>query len=387
MTEIRVLDETQYRAHHTLFRGTLHYAPAPDELWEVVRKSYEPGRALGAFADGDLVGAVQTFPSSLVVPGGAVVPHAAVSRVGVRADHTRRGVLSALKRAQLEGLSEPVATLRASEGLIYGRYGYGVATRGRTVRIQRARASVPGDPVGRVRLIDRDGAAKLLPEIYDRIGLTRPGAIGRWAGWWEMNIRGAKPDEQFAYAVHSGPDGDDGFVIYKVEHKENSKLLQVYDLIAPTSGAWADLWRFLVGVDLVDEIEAWLRPLDEPLEFLFAEPRTARTTEVEDETWLRLVDVPRMLAERTYGDGDPVVLGVTDRLIPANAGSYLITPDGATRTDLSPDIELTVDLLGAAYLGGVTFTQLAAANRISGATANADRLFAISQSPWCGTYF
>ena len=387
MTEIRVLDdEAQFRAANTLFRGTLHYTPAPDELWEIARRSYEPGRALGAFAGDEIVGTVQSFPSSLMVPGGAVVPHAAVSRVGVRADHTRRGVLSTLKRAQLEGLSEPVATLRASEGLIYGRYGYGVATRGRTVKIVRSRASVPGDPVGQVRLLDRDAAAKLLPEIYDRVGLARPGAIGRWPAWWDMNLRGVKPDEQFVYAVHSGPDGDDGFVIYKVEHKENSKLLQVYDLVAPAPGAWADLWRFLVGVDLVDEIEAWLRPLDEPLEFLFAEPRAAKTTEVEDETWLRLVDVPRMLAVRTYGDGDPVVLGVTDRLIPANAGSYLITPDGATRTDQEPDVELPVDLLGAVYLGDVTFTQLAAAGRIQG-SANADRLFAIPCSPWSGTFF
>ncbi|TWP46859.1 GNAT family N-acetyltransferase [Lentzea tibetensis] len=389
MTEIRVLDESQYRDHHTLFRGTLHHAAAPDEVWEHARNSYEPGRSHAAFDGAEIVGTVQSFGSSLVLPGGAVVPHAAVSRVGVRADHTRRGVLSSMMRAQFDALDEPAATLRASEGVIYGRFGYGVATRGRTVRVDRRRAAVPGEATGRVRLVDRDTAGKLLPELHDSVGMKRPGAIGRWTGWWELNLFGnIKPDDNLVSAVHSGPDGDDGFVVYKVDHGDKERVLKVYDLCAASPAAWADLWRYLIGIDLVDEVEAWLRPLDEPLEWLFTDPRAVKVTEFEDETWLRLIDVPFMLAQRTYADGDPVVVGVTDRLIPVNTGSYLITPDGASRTDQAPDVELSVDLLGALYLGDTTFRQLVTANRATGSNpAAADRLFAVSEVPWCGTYF
>lgn len=389
MTEIRALDESQYRDHHTLFRSTLHFAAAPDEAWEHMRGSYEPGRVHGAFDGDEIVGTIQSFGSSLVVPGGAVVPHAAVSRVGVRADHTRRGVLSAMMRAQFEAMSDPAATLRASEGVIYGRFGYGVATRGRTVRVDRRRAVVPGAASGRVRLVDKDTAGKLLPELYDAIGMRRAGAIGRWTGWWDINVRGnIKPDDNLIAAVHSGSDGDDGFVVYKVERDEKTAVLKVYDLCAASSAVWADLWRYLIGIDLVDAVEAWLRPLDEPLEWLFTDPRAVTVTEFEDETWLRLLDVPFMLAQRTYADGDPVVVGVTDRLVPANTGGYLITPDGASRTDRAPDVEMGVDLLGAVYLGDTTFTQLVTANRITAANpAAADRLFVSPEVPWCGTYF
>jgi hypothetical protein len=52
--------------------------------------------------DGSLVGTAMSFAVSTSVPGGAVLPAAAVSCVGVRADRTRRGVLTALIRAQLD---------------------------------------------------------------------------------------------------------------------------------------------------------------------------------------------------------------------------------------------------------------------------------------------
>ena len=79
------------------------------------------------------------------MPGGAVLPLAAVTGVGVRADRTRRGLLTALMRAQLDDLRERgdvLALLWASEAGIYGRYGFGVATRGATVRVRATRAAL-----------------------------------------------------------------------------------------------------------------------------------------------------------------------------------------------------------------------------------------------------
>ena len=80
---------------------------------------------------------------------GATVPAAGISWVGVLPTHRRRGVLSALMAHQLGALHdagrEPIAVLWASEPQIYGRYGYGLASRfwGVTVRSQRQRAG-PG---------------------------------------------------------------------------------------------------------------------------------------------------------------------------------------------------------------------------------------------------
>ncbi|MCX2947837.1 GNAT family N-acetyltransferase [Lentzea sp. NEAU-D7] len=389
MTEIRVLtDESQYRAHNTLFRRAMHWGPPTDEQWPAVLPSYGDGRVLAAFEGDEMVGTTQSFDSTLVVPGGAVVPHAAVSRVGVRADYTRRGVLSALMREQLSTLQQPVATLRASEGRIYGRFGYGLAGRVRFLRIDARKAVIPGSPAGRVRMLDPDTADKLLPELHSEFGLNRPGQISRWPGWWARELDRKGNGENRVTVVHSGPDGDDGYVRYKVtEDKDFKHHMEVEDFAWAGADAWRDLWIYLTRLDLVDTIEVDAA-LDDPLNWLFEDPRVVCTKDVFDQIWLRLVDVPRMLAARTYSGTESVVIEVHDGLLPANSGRYRISPDGAERVEAQADITVPVDLLGAVYLGDTRFSDLAAAKRIEGTRfAEADALFAGPVAPLCSTFF
>lgn len=399
--DIRVLtDEAQYRAAHTVFRGSLHHGPAPDERWEAIKTSYEPGRTIGAYAGDELVGGVQSFPSAMAVPGGAVVPMAAVSRVGVRADWTRRGVLTAMQRAQLRALREGgdvAATLRASEGSIYERFGYGVATRYREVRIRKREAAPRVPIVGRVRLVPVDEALPLVRELFERLSPARPGTIARWPGWWDVNLTRSEDKDGLRVAVCSGEDGDDGFVVYKVQRGswergvEKPTVLEVQDFWAANPRAWADLWGFTLRVDLVGEVFAFGRPLDEPLEWLMTDRRAVFVEDVADETWLRLVDVEAALAARGYGVAEPVVIGVRDRFLPENEGAYRVTSSGVSRTGDAPDFVVDVDVLGAAYLGDVSFSALAMTGRFSGgspeAVRRADKLFAADEVPWSGTFF
>ncbi|WP_232519790.1 GNAT family N-acetyltransferase [Actinosynnema pretiosum] len=427
--DIRVLgDETHYRAANNVFRRALLNGPANDEMWEVLLESYVPGRALGAFDGDEVIGSAQSFPSSLVVPGGAVLPMGAVSRVGVRADWTRRGVVSALMRTQLRSLREMgdvAATLRATEGGIYGRFGYGVATRGRDLRVNRVKAVPRGRVEGRVRVrpVSEVGDGEELRALFEGVrggGLgggwsgSRPGVIGRWDGWWSMHLKREKEKDP-QVVIATGPDGvDDGFAMYRVErsHTEKSELT-VLDLWAGTPRAWADLWRYLLGVDLVDEVVAHLRPLDEPVELLLVDPRGCRWESTSDETWLRLIDVEEALGRRAYavrggggGGADPadladpadpaelaVVLGVRDSVLPENAGSYRVSRGGVERVEDAPEVVLDVAELAAVYLGDVSFAALAAAGRVevvgegTGAVERADRLFAVGEVAWAGTYF
>src|SRR3954462_10670079 len=88
-----------------------------------------PERLLVARAGGVAVGGAGAFPFRISVPGGDV-DAAGVSVVGVSPTHRRRGVLNTMMRALLEATherGEPVAMLFASEGGIYGRFGYGLA--------------------------------------------------------------------------------------------------------------------------------------------------------------------------------------------------------------------------------------------------------------------
>jgi predicted acetyltransferase len=402
VVDVRVLDESEHRRAHTLFRAAVHQPPAKDDMWErAVKGSFVPGRTLGGFEGGNLIGSTYSFPMPMIVPGGAAVPTAAVTRVGVRADRTRRGVLTALMREQLAAIAaagEPIATLRASEYPIYGRFGYGVASRGRDVEIDSPRVSMhPNAPGGgSIRLLDRDEFGTVLPQLYRSIDGRRPGTLQRSDMWWQLMLNHPDDEHPGCVAIHTGPNGDDGFVAYHAQRDSTpgdpwGLRLQVDDLHAASVAATAALWRFVAGVDLISSVRGWYRPLDEPIELLLDDARACRTIEINDETWLRLVDVDAALSARSWGEADPVVIAVDDALLPANSGGYCVTPDGVKRTDEPAQLALTVAELGRLYLGDLSPSMLASVGRLTvqdqAALPAADALFATGAVPWAGTFF
>ncbi|MCE3552039.1 GNAT family N-acetyltransferase [Pseudonocardia sp. RS11V-5] len=417
--EVRVLEPGELRSAHTLFRAALHGGgPADDEHWALTRLSYAPGRTFGVdLPAGTLAGTAMSFGSALTVPGGARVPMAAVTRVGVRADRTRRGLLTGLMREQLSDAAdrgEIAATLRASEARIYGRFGYGVASRGRNLRVTAGARFRTGAPAGgEVRLLDPDEAATVLPPLYARIlaATARPGPIERDEGWWAHVLRSRRTaDEARGIAVHTGPRGDDGFATWTVRQDGTDfgeNVLELHDLHAATPQATAGLWRFLLRIDLLRAVSAHLRPLDEPVDLFLEDPRACRTTGVDDETWLRLLDVPAAFAARSWGEsgGEPLRLRVHDALFPGNDGVHVIDgraagtngagpPDPSPAEDWPADLECDVAGLAMAYLGDRRPSELVASGwwtvHDGAAVARADRLFAATGPdtvPWCGTFF
>jgi predicted acetyltransferase len=368
-----------------------------DEEWSGNSASMQPDRGFGAF-DPELIGTVRSFDSEVTLPGGGTAPLAAVSLVGVRADRTRRGVLTALMRAQFEDFAArgyPAAMLHASEGAIYGRFGYGIAARGKSIEVDRQRARLrPEVPSGgRITLLDLESTIEQWPSLFDALPRTRPGMIARsphlWPGY-EREVR--KATTPTATAVHRGPDGVDGYVTYTVERARfgDPSLLKIQSFHYASPDAFAGLWRHLLSVDLVDRITAEKRPLDEPVELLFTDPRHAAVQKIQDEGWLRLVDVAAMLDARTYLGG-PLVIEVTDPFLEHNSGRYRLSEDGATRTTDPADLELHADTLSMLYLGGWRASDLAIAGRVratgEAALERADLLFSTRVNPWCGTFF
>jgi predicted acetyltransferase len=404
--DVRTLDPDDLRAAHTLFAAAIHRPPLDDAAWARTAPGYRPGRSLGVYEDGALVATATAFPSEMAVPGGKALPMAAVTRVGVRADRTRRGLLTAMMRAQLEDVAargEPLASLRASEARIYGRFGYGVATRGRAVRVRADPALVrPAAPRGgSVRLLDRGEIVTVLSGVHERIALRRPGGMTRSAGWWETSV-GRRVELERAHvlaAVHTGPDGDDGFAVAFLGEGAGAfteRPLELADLQAADAAATAGLWRFLLGVDLIGAVQAELRPLDESVELLLTDPRACAVTGEQDETWLRIVDVPAALTARRYAAAEPVLLGVHDPLLKANSGVYRIADGcaehvGALEGPVRPELECGVDALAMVYLGDRRPSELVSSGWWStsdpAAVPRADAAFAADVAPWCGTFF
>ena len=407
--EIRPVTEDEFPA----FVATDHVAFSMElkpERVESIRAIAELDRTLAAFDAGRIVGTAAAGSWELTVPGPAAVAAATITAVAVLPTHRRRGVLTALMARQLDDVAErgePVAVLTASESIIYGRFGYGLASWAMGFAIDRHHAGVarPPEPGGRVVMLDRDEAPKRIPDLYDELRRREVGALSRPSGWWadyfsdpEDRREGASP--RF-YALHESSAGEaDGFVAYRVKkHWTDDGVAagdtQVYELYGSTPAVRASLWRFCVGVDLSSTLSCWNVPIDEPLRWMLADPRRFRVTGVSDWLWARLVDIPAALGGRRYASPGRLVLDVADTFKPHNTGRYEVVggPDGAEcrRTDAEPDLALGVAELGALYLGGVACTALARAGRIEerrpGALAAGDALFATAVAPWCSTEF
>lgn len=129
------------------------------------------------------------------------------------------------------------------------------------------------------------------------------------------------------------------------------------------------LWRALLDMDLTARVKVDRRPLDDPILTLLINPRAAEPV-VTDNVWIRLVDLPGALAERRYAAEIDVVLGVTDDMLPANAGSWRLraepfAPAQVTPTSDSPDLVLDTRELATAYLGGTSLASLAGAGLVT----------------------
>jgi predicted acetyltransferase len=358
--------------------------------------------------DGDLlVGTAADIALTLTVPG-AELPAAGVTLVGVLPTHRRRGILNQLMRTELDEIAargEPLAILWASEAPIYGRYGYGMATVRMGIEAERDRMRFRGDPrpVGQVRLVNEEEAARILPPIYERVRRETPGMFARSQAWWreyrlpdpEHYRHGAGPRY---FAVLDLDGADEAYSRYRVKDDwqdgVTASTLRVIEAVATSPVAHRELWRYLFGVDLVHKIEYWLLSVDDPLFLLVTEPRRLRPRP-GDGLWLRIVDVERALGARTYATDGAVSLELTDAFLPANEGVWRLEVSGGearvSHSDAAPELRLDVADLGSTYLGGFTFAELARALRVDelaeGAVERADDLFRTRSAPWCPEIF
>ncbi len=403
--EIRGLGEDDLKSAMLTFAKAMHFTPLSGDAWELARERGYPDRSVGAFEHGAMVGNARSYPFRTFVPGGALVPTAGVSAVGTLPTHRRRGVLTRLMTTQLADCfdrGEPLASLRASEAPIYGRFGYGMA--GHAVHVDIATRKGGLRP-----RIDDDGSFEyrrgpdLLTTIPDlqRRSLRRPGMLDRPLPIWKRALAPLLTPEQtesWWLVVHRDRRGRlDGYVEWETidrEHwGEKPATIEIGDVCGSTEGVEALLWQFLMDLDLVEFIKCESRPVDDPLRWRLADVRSYVVKETWDEQWLRLVDVAAALAARTYnGAGDvAVVLGVTDPVLPQNDGRFEISAAGARRVRRAADLDVPIDSLGAIYLGGTSVTELVIAGRIgerrAGAAARADMLLHSALAPWSGTYF
>ncbi len=402
--EVRTIDEASLPAYgRTLERAFSENFNAED--WVVERQVMDLDRTLGAFDGPDLIGTTGAYSLTVTVPGGSL-PMAGVTQVSVLPTHRRRGVLTQMMRRQLDDVwerGELLAGLWASESSIYRRFGYGIASQCAAIEIERSRTAFSGShqPAGRVWLEEKEAALEQVPVVYDRIVETRPGMLLRTKAWWnrltadlEHWREGATP---MFFALHDSGEGVDGYLTYRVKQDWSSGFpsgtVKVREAMATSAPAYADLWQYCFGIDLIGKIEAWPRPVDDPLQFILAEPRRLNMR-VADALWIRLVDLPAALAARRYARAERIVFEVSDPFCPWNEGRYELDggPEGATCRTTRRDSDVALDArdLGAAYLGGTSLRALGRAGTLDGspdALRRADEMFTWDPPPFCANVF
>src|SRR5919201_1979020 len=375
--------------------------PTPEEAAQFGR-NLPLERMHAALDDGTTVGGAGAFPFELSVPGGSLTC-AGVTVVGVAPTHRRRGIMTALMRAQLDSareLGEALAALWSSEAPIYGRFGFGLASWQGDFELDKDRAqfALPVEPRGSTRLVEPDEAIDLLPPIWDAVFRERPGMFSRTRTWWKSRIlqdkrrpEGAGPRRVVVLELDGAVQA---YAAYRHQPKWEGGAsvgqIVVSEAFGTSPPATAEIWRFLLDIDWMKTATSSLVPPDHPLFFLLAEPRRLNYR-LGHGLWGRLLDVGAALAGRSYADVGRVVFDVRDAFCPQNEGRWAVEAGGAEQTRAAADIRLDVRELGSAYLGGVTFTQLAHARRVEevtpGAAAHADALFHSALHPWCPEIF
>jgi predicted acetyltransferase len=375
----------------------------PDERLQQWIDQLTLDRMHAAFSDGAIVGGAGAFTFDMTVPGGDV-PTGGVTVVGVYPTHRRRGVLRGLMRAQLDDIherGEPMAALWASEETIYGRFGYGLASWCGEISLahEYTAFAAPAEPSGTIRLVEPDEALKKLPAVYERVRLQWPGMFSRNRAWWEHREvddpegrrDGAGPKR---WVMHERDGKIDGYAVYRHkpgwEEGSTSAELRVLEALGATDEALRDLWAYLLAIDWKAKVTSWLVPLGHPLFLLLATPRRLRFR-MGDCLWVRLVDVGAALSARKYLEDGAIVLEVIDDFCPWNEGRWKVEDGRAKRTRTAAHLRVPASSLGSAYMGGVSFSELARAGRVEelkrGGLSRADALFRWDRHPWCPEIF
>lgn len=409
MWDIRAITE----ADAELYRARISRGFGRDEDVDETARSrfsavFDFDRALAAFDGDDIVGTCAALTLGVTVPGGSEVAMAGTTVVTVQPTHRRRGILRALMDAHLDDVAargEPLAGLWASEGSIYGRFGYGLATfRHRAVIDAPSVEILAPHPEGlTIRLAGAAEAETVVRPLYEEARARRAGMLRRGEAWWTHRIfadpeswRGGKTALRFVlvedrghpvgYATYRQKDAYDDFA--------NRGEVHVVEVVTLTPTASEALWRYLTSIDLFPAVEWWNMPVDDALAAGITTSRSVRRT-LGDGLWVRVMDVPTALEARSYQIDGEITFDVTDQTRPdASGGYHLVVTDGRAECGRleggGAEVELDIDVLGHLYLGGGNAIMMAGAGRIDGeetAVAGLHRMFHTDVAPWCPEVF
>ena len=340
------------------------------------------GRRAWAVEDlGRIVGTSGDVTWDLTLPGGAAVPVGAILSVTTRPTHRRRGVLNALMSAQLGAMvseGQAAAVLTASEGGIYGRFGFGVATVQHRLEAPTGGHGLDHVPPGRIDLEVASVFRGEMKEFRQQVARHRPGTLSRPDFWWDRFVLGEHRSfegggSQFA-SLHRNDDGEvDGYALWRRTGEWGEQCVEIRELHTLDPLVELALFRHCAEIDLTATVVWPTAPPDTPIPAATSDPRRCRVAGHRDQLWLCPLDVPALLAVRTYSAPLDVVLEIGGlRGVDGASQRLRLSADGSGAVDVTeapsdpsgrPQLSCDRATLGMAILGTTPWRTLVAAGR------------------------
>jgi predicted acetyltransferase len=273
--------------------------------------------------------------------------------------YRRRGYAGELMRAVLRAMRERgmhLSMLWPFAHVFYRVYGWELA--GEAVAYTLKPTDLPTSPEQKgVRAYKEEDLPRMMG-LFEKEAAEHSCCVRRGEGRW----REVLAREDWWAAVYEREGGMEGYILYRMsdwrEDREPHRTLSVQELVWSTAEAWEALISFLAAQDpLVFEVKHHT-PRGELLHPYLRSSYVK--AEVEPEFMLRLVDVEGALNLLDRALDRPLVLEVSDDVIPENAGSYTVGGGEVVRgVETEERVALDVRQLAQLYAGYLPARQIA----------------------------
>ena len=307
--------------------------------------------------DGEARASTTVLPLESYVEG-EPRPMGGISAVMVHPAYRRRGYAGALMRAVLRDMRERAVSLSLLSPFAHAFYrvfGYELATEAIEYRLKPA--DLPTSPEQTHLRAHREGDLSSLMDLFEAEAKGHRLCVRRSEGHWKKSLSKKGTD----VAVYEQNGEVEGYILYKIsgwQDRDPRRTLSVEEIVAATLRAREGLFSFMAGLDpLVYGIKLYT-PRGEPLHPYLSSSHV--DAKIEPDQMLRLVDVEAALGYLERMPETPLVLDLSDDVIPENSGEYTVGDGQVARgAEAGESISLDVRQLAQLYAGYLPARNLA----------------------------
>lgn len=307
--------------------------------------------------DGEIRASATILPLESFVDG-EPRPMGGISAVMVHPAYRRRGYAGKLMRAVLRDMRErdvALSLLSPFAHAFYRVFGYELASEAIEYRLKPTDLPTSTEQ-SHLRAYREEDLSSLIG-LYEAEAERHALSVRRSEGHWKSTVS----EKGRAVAAYERDGEIEGYVIYRLsgwEDRDPRRTMYVDEFIGATLRAREAIFSFMAALDpMVYGIKLYT-PRGEPLHpYLKSSYVKAK---IEPDQMLRLVDVEDALRYLERAPEAPLVLNISDDVIPENAGEYTVGNGEVLRGAEADDrVSLDVRRLAQLYAGYLPVRDLA----------------------------